>query len=110
MLPRQQELHVLKQQARAIETRIHLLENGLRRLEQGRRSPRLRAQTDPEKCVGCGICREVCPTGAVSLEQTARVDPSRCIGCGRCVEACPREAIRLYPARWMPDQRARPVL
>lgn len=34
-----------------------------------------------EKCVKCGACEKVCPTGAT-------VSRSKCIGCGRCVDVC----------------------
>lgn len=37
-------------------------------------------------------CVDVCPTGAMSVDQehsnVRRVDPEECIGCGSCVEAC----------------------
>ncbi len=57
------------------------------------------AVVDPEKCRGCGICREVCRFGAVSLlDGKASVDPFSCEGCGVCVRSCPEEAIR-FPER-----------
>lgn len=46
-----------------------------------------------DKCVGCGACSEVCPTGARETIDQARVrklvyHPERCIFCSLCVEAC----------------------
>jgi len=51
-------------------------------------------------CKGCGNCVEVCPFGAVELEQTsekrkvANVDQVKCKGCGCCVSACPSGAMQ----------------
>ncbi|MCI6239526.1 MAG: 4Fe-4S binding protein, partial [Lachnospiraceae bacterium] len=45
-----------------------------------------RAYIDPARCVGCGACIRVCPTGAARMMPgwKCRVDPGRCIGCGKC--------------------------
>ncbi|MBS3796025.1 MAG: 4Fe-4S binding protein [Candidatus Thorarchaeota archaeon] len=49
---------------------------------------------DPSKCVGCGICAENCPTGAIRVvDGTAQIDPSKCRHCGICVRVCPQNAI-----------------
>jgi ferredoxin len=49
--------------------------------------------TDPERCLLCGDCAELCPTGAVSLGETsAQTDPGACIWCCACVKACPEGA------------------
>lgn len=59
---------------------------------------------DRERCTGCGICTEVCPTGAIILvTNRAEVDTMLCDGCAslanstpvqQCVEVCPMEAPR----------------
>ena len=49
-----------------------------------------------ELCVGCGHCREVCPSGAVAVqEQSISRDFARCTGCGRCAAECPTGAAAL---------------
>jgi NADH-quinone oxidoreductase subunit I len=65
-----------------------------------------------EKCVACGLCAAVCPSGAIYVEagentETARfsegeryarryeINLTRCIFCGYCQEACPTGAVVL---------------
>ncbi len=55
-----------------------------------------RSAVDPDVCLGCGVCTEHCPFGALSvLEDVAVVDAGRCLGCGLCVPTCPAGALRL---------------
>jgi ferredoxin len=49
-----------------------------------------------EECRGCGVCRDVCIAGAITIEgNRAVIDHDRCKGCGRCVSVCPTGATRL---------------
>ncbi len=52
---------------------------------------------DAEKCTGCGLCAERCPTEAVRLDDagTAERDEASCFGCGVCARFCPEGAISL---------------
>ncbi len=53
------------------------------------------AWVDPEVCVGCGVCVEVCAYSARSLNEVtgiADVDDALCAGCGACIAACPSNA------------------
>ena len=53
-------------------------------------------QINQEKCTGCGLCVEVCPVEAISMENDkAKIDAEKCVDCGQCVEECPNEAINM---------------
>ncbi len=54
------------------------------------------AEIVPERCTGCGVCREVCPYGAVYVEDGSyRINRVICEGCLTCTLACPEKgAIR----------------
>lgn len=45
-----------------------------------------------DACANCGTCAEVCPVGAVSLENAALIDTEKCITCCACVKNCPQHA------------------
>lgn len=54
---------------------------------------------DPDSCVGCGACTDVCPHGVLAMNnKKARIiDPDGCMECGACATNCPVEAIRVNP-------------
>jgi ferredoxin len=49
-----------------------------------------------DMCVGCGVCVDDCPVGAITLkeDQKAVINEDECIRCGRCHDVCPQEAVR----------------
>jgi heterodisulfide reductase subunit A len=56
------------------------------------------SQVDVEKCIGCGLCTEVCAFSAIVLEDMdgklrAKNIPASCKGCGLCASSCPQHAI-----------------
>lgn len=43
-----------------------------------------------DDCISCGICKDACPTAAISAGDGKYViNADRCVGCGWCQAACP---------------------
>ena len=55
-------------------------------------------------CTKDCLCLYVCPTGATDTE-TGQVDASKCIGCGICANACPSGAISMVLEKYNPQQK-----
>jgi uncharacterized protein (DUF362 family)/NAD-dependent dihydropyrimidine dehydrogenase PreA subunit len=53
-------------------------------------------EVDKSICRGCNLCRNVCPTDAISVSNgKAGIAPDKCAKCYCCVEICPYGAITL---------------
>ncbi|RMH69556.1 MAG: 4Fe-4S dicluster domain-containing protein, partial [Actinomyces sp.] len=64
---------------------------------------------DPDACVLCGLCADICPLDLISLVPAAEVtgdpahadrtalvlDETACIRCGLCIERCPPRALSM---------------
>lgn len=51
---------------------------------------------DPDVCVGCGLCVEVCPAGTITMQDgKAVVTGTYSMACGHCEAVCPVSAIRV---------------
>ena len=51
---------------------------------------------DAGKCIGCGMCVNVCPYETISMEAgKAVVSGNRSLSCGHCAAVCPVDAVRV---------------
>ena len=49
-----------------------------------------------KECVGCGVCRDICPAKAIKIEKgKAIIDRKLCIRCFCCQEFCPKGAMKV---------------
>ncbi len=56
-------------------------------------------QVDRQRCVGCGLCVEVCPHRLFTFtaEGLEVRDRDLCMECGACAHNCPVQAITVAP-------------
>jgi NAD-dependent dihydropyrimidine dehydrogenase PreA subunit len=92
LLPAREELDRLNAQAAAIERQLASLRSGPTESRADR--PRM-AVVDRQRCTLCGVCVEICPADAITLNKTVAINLHACTGCGTCVERCPEQAISL---------------
>jgi len=50
---------------------------------------------DEEACTGCGMCKKICPSDAITGEKKKLhvIDTEKCIRCGACMAACNFDAV-----------------
>jgi NADPH-dependent glutamate synthase beta subunit-like oxidoreductase len=72
---------------------------------------------DPEVCILCGLCVDVCPTNCISIvradhlelgsteQSVLLLDEDRCIRCALCINRCPADALSMTFAKEVCDVR-----
>ena len=48
---------------------------------------------DAAACVGCGCCKDSCPTEAIVAGDAYSIDAEKSVDCGACASTCPAGAI-----------------
>jgi len=98
-----QELPVVLADADVDAANLELVLDPTKREEHDFVSGKL-AVIDPELCIACGTCEDVCRFDAVLPGDDAyRVDAVGCEGCAACVYQCPEDAIHMeeqLAGRW----------
>ena len=63
----------------------------------------LKAVRNIRLCTKDCLCLYVCPYGATDTENSI-IDINKCVGCGMCAQACPSGAISMVPVEFPPQQ------
>lgn len=74
------------------------------------------ATVDAYLCTSCGACVGVCPTEAITMNETPggmlrpSIDGERCTRCGKCYAVCPGWQVRLHDMQAGSDPFVGPIL
>lgn len=94
-------------QPRVVPQRLRRLVDDLRRLGREPRAEPFESElwgavSVSAGCSGCGICAEVCPTGALTVREPGQggdwallLDGAHCSQCGLCADVCFPQALRV---------------
>ena len=62
---------------------------------QRRTLPMLTPAVNLDKCIACGICRDVCPQDNITIVDGKALCGTDCAQCLACVHFCPQQAVEL---------------
>lgn len=54
-------------------------------------------RVDSSKCIGCGQCAAICPTGNIQIRDAKAEVLANCMNCGHCYAICPAQAVQMPP-------------
>lgn len=90
------EIESLKEQARLMREQLADIQKRINELSMEDTATRdYQVAVEEAACTGCGICADVCPTGAIAVNDVAEINPELCTGCGICIDNCPAGALHI---------------
>ena len=66
----------------------------------GPRSMAVSPVTKEDTCTVCGTCASVCPTAAISVNESVATEIELCIRCCACIKSCPTGARAIEDSMW----------
>lgn len=97
--PDQDDLRAIAEFSRQCETKLKRMTGEEKPIQVKGKSPYKQVTSVPlrpsadKRCTSCGVCANICPTGAISKENFQVKDKKHCISCAACVATCPEQAM-----------------